>query len=97
MTLPSRQRSYLKSLAHPLSATVRIGRGRLSSGVIAETERSLDAHELIKVRLDLEDSSERNDVASLLARETSSELVGTVGKIAIYYRPRAETPKIKLP
>jgi RNA-binding protein len=97
MSLTSKQRAYLKSLAHPLSPVVRVGRARISPEVVSETLRSMEAHELIKVRIESEESKERRQIAADLALQTESHLVGTVGKIAILYRPRQEKPTIKLP
>ncbi|HEY5611679.1 MAG TPA: ribosome assembly RNA-binding protein YhbY [Thermoanaerobaculia bacterium] len=97
MALTPKQRRYLKSLAHHLDPAVKVGKGRLSTGLVAEVERSIEAHELIKVRLEIDDGGARRDAADRLASETNADLVGTVGKIAIFYRPRAEDPKIELP
>jgi RNA-binding protein len=57
--LTGKQKQYLKGLAHALSPVVRIGKGGVTQSVIAETKKSLDAHELIKIRIDVEDSSDR--------------------------------------
>jgi RNA-binding protein len=97
MPLTPKQRQYLKGLAHPLSPVVRVGRGRVSPEVIRETARSLEAHELIKARIDGDDSGARRDLASALSESTAAELVAVIGKTAIFYRARAEKPKIKLP
>lgn len=97
VALTSKQKQYLKGLAHPLSPIVRIGKGGVSQGVIAETKSALDAHELIKVRIDMEDSSDRKATAEGLADAADAVLVGTLGKIAMLYRERAEEPEIKLP
>jgi RNA-binding protein len=95
--LTGKQRQFLKGLAHPLSPIVRVGKGGVSEAVIAETKKSLDSHELIKVRLDVDDSKERKAMADQLATATDSHVAGTVGKIAILYRQRDEEPTIKLP
>lgn len=95
--LNSRQRRYLKSLAHHLNPTVRIGRARLSPGLVAETNRALEAHELIKVKIEMEGTAGRGPIAKSLASATAANIVGTVGKIAILYRPRSEEPTIQLP
>lgn len=95
--LTGKQRQFLKGLAHPLSPIVRVGKGGVSESVVAETKKSLDSHELIKVRLDVDDSKERKAMAEQLATATESHLAGTVGKIAILYRERDEEPTIKLP
>ena len=95
--LTPKQRQFLKGLAHPLAPVVRVGKGGVSESVIAETKKSLEAHELIKIRVDSEESSDRHDLAEKLAAAAGAEIAGTVGKIAILYRARDEKPKIKLP
>lgn len=97
MALTARQRQFLEGLAHPLSPVVRAGKGGLSDSVIEETRRSLEAHELIKVRIDDDDSSSRRTLAQKLAEKTGAEIVGMIGKLAILFRPREEKPKIRLP
>ena len=97
MALTSKQRQYLKGLAHPLEPVVRIGRAGASPSVIEETKRSLHAHELIKVRIDNDDSAQRKAIAAELATACDAELAGTIGKLAILYRARDEDPEIELP
>jgi RNA-binding protein len=97
MPLTPKQRQYLKGLAHPLAPVVRTGRGRVSPQVVKETGISLQAHELIKVRIDGHDSAARRELASGLAVASSAELVSVIGKTAILYRARERKPKIKLP
>jgi RNA-binding protein YhbY len=65
--------------------------------VVAETKKSLEVHELIKVRIDIEDSTDRRAAAEQLADAADAQLAGGIGKIAILYREREEEPEIKLP
>jgi RNA-binding protein len=95
--LTGRQRQYLRGLAHPLAPIVRVGKGGVTDAVIAETKKSLHSHELIKVRIEVDESAGRKAVAEKLAEAADAQLAGTVGKIAILYRPRDEEPEIKLP
>jgi RNA-binding protein len=97
MALTGKQRQFLRGLAHALEPVVRIGRAGASPAVIEETKRSLNAHELIKVRIDHDDSSERKALAEELAKACDAEVAGTIGKLAILYRPREEDPEIELP
>ena len=97
MPLTPKQRQFLKGLAHPLSPVVRVGKGGLTPSVIGEARRSLAAHELVKVRIETDDSETRQELADKLAAETGSNVAGVIGKIAILYRPRDEDPRIKLP
>jgi RNA-binding protein len=96
MALSPKQRQYLKGLAHSLSPVVRVGKGGVSDNVIKETNVSLEAHELIKVRLEAEGAA-KHELAEELARATESEIAGVIGKIAILYRRRDDDAKIKLP
>lgn len=95
--LSPRQLAYLRSLAHPLSPVVRIGKAGLSEAVIEETVRALEAHELIKVRIEMEAAAERREMATELAERTDAVVAGTIGKIAMIYRRREENPTIRLP
>lgn len=94
--LNSSQRKFLRGLAHHLEPVVRVGQKGVTESVLAETGRALEAHELIKVRLDAE-GKEKKEVAGTLAEKTGAELAGVVGKIAILFKAREEKPKIKLP
>jgi len=95
--LTSKQRQFLKGLAHPLSPIVRVGKAGVTEAVIAETKKSLAVHELIKVRVESDESAERKELAQQLADATDSQLAATIGKIAVLYRERDEEPEIKLP
>lgn len=97
MALTTKQRQFLKGLAHPLSPVVRIGKGKLTPAVIAETKRSLEAHELIKVRIEVDDGDQRRTLAAELTAACDAHLAGTIGKLAILYRAREERPRIELP
>ena len=95
--LTTKQKQFLRGLAHPLSPIVRVGKGGVTASVVEETKKSLHSHELIKVRIDVDESAARRELANRLAGETDSQLAGTIGKIAILYRQRDEEPEIKLP
>src|SRR6266550_8807788 len=81
--LTTKQRQFLKGLAHALSPVVRVGRGGLTPAVIEETKKSILAHELIKVRIEAEESAARRELAEELAQRADAELAGTIGKLAI--------------
>ena len=92
--LTSKQRQYLRGLAHPLAPVVRVGKAGVTESVIAETKKSLHSHELIKVRIEADD---RKAAAETLATATDAQIAGVVGKVAILYRAREEEPEIELP
>ncbi|MGK2859302.1 MAG: ribosome assembly RNA-binding protein YhbY [Thermoanaerobaculia bacterium] len=94
--LTTKQRKYLRALAHHLDPVVRIGQHGLTTSVATETGRALASHELIKVKIDAEGDA-RKQLAGELAETTQSDLVGLVGKIVMLYRRRDDDPTIELP
>ena len=96
-SLGSKQRQFLRRLAHALTPLVRIGKAGLTDAVVGETGSALQAHELIKVRIDVEDRGERRDVIGRLVARTEAHLVGSVGKMAVLYRARKTSPASSSP
>lgn len=98
MGIPGYQRRHLRGLAHTLDPVVHIGRGGLSETVLAEVERALDKHELIKVRMP-GDKAEKRAWITRLERELECAEVGLVGHVATLYRrqPDADKRKIRVP
>ena len=97
MQLTEKQRRHLRGLAHPLKPVILIGNAGVSPGVIAETDRALRDHELIKVRLPGLERTERDAALAELARLTDSAMVTRIGHVAVLYRPHPELPRISLP
>jgi len=88
--LTPRERAALKGRAHALEPIVQVGQAGLTDAVVAETDRALKAHELIKVRVGGADRSERTDMIEQLCARTDAAAVQSVGKIVVLWRPREE-------
>lgn len=86
MTISSEQRRLLKAKAHSLEPVVIIGNKGLTKNVSLETDRSLLAHELIKVRVNADDRESRQKMAEELCNDCNAELIQIIGHIAIIYR-----------
>jgi RNA-binding protein len=86
--LTSRERAHLKARAHTLEPVVRIGQAGVTDAVVAEVERALSAHELIKVRIDASDRAQRVSDGDAICARTGASPVHRVGKILILWRPR---------
>jgi RNA-binding protein len=84
--LTSTQRKHLRGVAHKLKPVVVVGKGGLSEPLCAEANRTLDDHELIKVKLQGCDRDERKTLAAELVESLRASLVGLVGNVAILYR-----------
>jgi RNA-binding protein len=82
------QKRFLKARAHTLEATLACGRQGVTESWLAELDRELDRHELVKVRLSGERDLRGAEVAQVLDH-TGALLVGTVGRVATLYRPSA--------
>lgn len=96
--LTSTERKHLRGMAHALKPVVQLGGQGITDAVAREVELALEHHELIKVRL-VGDREGRAAVALEIAVRGRSELVGTIGGIAVLFRrhPEPEKRKILLP
>jgi RNA-binding protein len=86
--LTPRERVALKGRAHALEPVVQIGHAGLTDTVVAEADRALTAHELIKVRIGGADRAERAATIEALCARTDAAKVQSVGKIVVLWRPR---------
>ncbi len=91
MRLTARERRDLRRIGHHLQPIVTVGDAGVSEGVIAETDRALTDHELIKVRLPAGDKSDRQALTQSLCEACKAQAVQHIGRIALIYR-KAERP-----
>ena len=83
-------------MAHKLNPVVMIGNNGLTDAVLQEIENSLNAHELIKIKV-LGDSRElRVSMLQEICEKTGATNVHHIGKQLVIYR-KSETPKIVIP
>ena len=66
-----------------------------AEAVLAEIDRALEDHELIKVRIGGEDREARREAIEIMTSTTKSQAVQIVGKIVLLYRA-AKKPNPKL-
>jgi len=83
-------RKRYRQLAHQLHPVVMIGDGGVSEGVIAETNRALDDHELIKVKINVADREERHLLGERLLAACHAEPVQRIGKVLVMFRANPE-------
>ena len=95
MSLSIAEKKRFRRIGHELKPIVLTGSNGLTDGVLAETDRALEDHELIKVRVNSEDREERAAAIQEIAHQTRAHIVQTIGKIVLLYRP-AQTPDAKL-
>lgn len=95
-TLSTKQKQFLKGLAHHLNPVVMLGGNGLTEGVLAEIENALAHHELIKVKIAGADRETKQLIIDAIVRETQASNVQTIGHILVLYKPSKEK-KIQLP
>ena len=83
----------LKAQAHHLKPVVLLGAKGLTEPVIAETNIALQAHELIKIKINGMEKEERQETVNLLCEQLPAELVQLIGNTAVIYRKKEE-PKL---
>jgi len=84
------ERRALKARAHALEPTVLVGSGGLTAAVAGEIDRSLSAHELIKVRVTGDDRAAREGILTRICEDLNAAPVQHIGKILVVYRPKPD-------
>ena len=96
--LSSKRRSELRAEAHKLTPVVIIGDKGLTDEVVAEIDRSLRAHELIKVRAATASRENRDAWLESICQRLQAHPIQQIGKVLVVYRENPkETPGPKAP
>jgi len=93
MPLKASQKKKLRGQAHHLKPLVTVADKGLSETVVAEIERTLFDHELIKVKLRA-DREQRKIWAKEITRRCRAELIQTIGQTACFYKRHPDKPVI---
>ncbi len=93
------QKRYLRGLAHDLEPIVHVGLKGLSGPLLKQLGAALDAHELIKVRLNRHAPLELKEASEEIADEADAAVVQIIGHVIVLYRPAEaeEDRRIVLP
>jgi len=94
-SLSPKRRSELRAEAHKLSPTVIIGDKGLTEEVLAEIDRALRAHELVKVRAATDDRDARNVWMESICEKLAAHPVQQIGKVLVVYRQDPEKKEKK--
>tara|TARA_B000000475_G_scaffold147430_1_gene118711 strand:+ start:326 stop:625 length:300 start_codon:yes stop_codon:yes gene_type:complete len=97
MKLTNNQKKYLRSLAHDLKPFVMIGQNGLSESVLTEINTTMLKHELIKIKLRLDNRKEKQQILEKIIEFSHAELVQIIGGVLVIYRPFDDNPDIILP
>ena len=89
--LTGKQRAYLRGLAQQLQPAVYIGKDNMTAAVVTEMHDYLNAHELMKVKIQEGSDLQAKDAANEAAQRLGAEFVQAIGRRFVLYR-RADDP-----
>lgn len=95
--LSEHQKKHLRGLGHKLKPVIMVGDAGLSDSLFGEYERTLEHHELIKVKVRVGDRAARDAIIGDLCQKSGAELVQRIGNTALLYRANPDEPKVMLP
>lgn len=88
IALTPADRKALRARAHHLDPVVMIGDAGLSRAVLAEADRALGAHELIKIRVLGDDRAQRQALLTEICSALGCAPIQSIGKLLVVYRPK---------
>lgn len=94
--LSNTQKRFLKGIAHGLNPVILIGSNGLTDGLMKELEKSLTHHELLKIKIASAERDDRKEIIETILTATQAQLVQSIGKVMVIYRP-AKDPILQLP
>ncbi|MGB0472884.1 MAG: ribosome assembly RNA-binding protein YhbY [Porticoccaceae bacterium] len=95
MTTSSADKKYLRSLGHQLKPVVTVAGNGLTEGVLAELDRALGDHELIKVKLAVGDRETKKATVDEICLQSKAQLIQSIGHMILLFR-KADKPNPKL-
>jgi RNA-binding protein len=85
----------LRTIGHKLKPVVTVAGKGLNEGVLAELERALADHELIKVKLAVGSREARTEITDQICEQLGAEMVQRIGNVIVILR-RSDKPDPRL-
>ncbi len=97
MSLSKKQIKFLRAKCHSLKAVIMLGQKGLTEEVLAELEIALLHHELVKIKLSVDDREQRKQMIADICEQSQSQEVQSIGKTLSVYRVNPDQAIIELP
>lgn len=97
MLLSKNQIKFLRSKAHALKPVILLGKKGLTDEVMDELDNALTHHELVKIKLSVDDRDLRANLINEICDRSRAEEVQSIGKTLVVYRHNPEKNIITLP
>lgn len=97
MSLSKKQIKFLRAKCHDLKAVIIMGQKGLTEEVLNEIEIALTHHELVKIKLSIDDRDLRKQTIAEIREKSHSQEVQSIGKTVSIYRVNSDKAIIELP
>ena len=94
--LNSRQRAQLRGLANSLDTIFQVGKGGATENTVKQVDDTLEARELIKLRVLETSPVSAREAADEIAEKTHSDVVQVIGTRFVLYRESRDNKQIRL-
>ncbi|HNX00994.1 MAG TPA: YhbY family RNA-binding protein [Candidatus Cloacimonadota bacterium] len=92
MNITNSQRSFLRKRANALKPYVMIGKNGVTSTLIQAIDKTLEIHELVKIRFqDFQD--EKQNITDDICSQTAAMQVDMIGNVVLLYRQNPDPAK----
>lgn len=88
------QKKQYRTIGHNLKPVVTVAEKGISENLMAELDRALEDHELIKIKLAISDREIRRKTAETVCEQVGAVIVQEIGKILLILR-RAQKANLK--
>lgn len=95
--MSSKQRAYLRKLAHPLDSILQVGKNGVTPEMVESVSEALEKRELVKVNVLKNCFEDPKDLGILLSERTRSTLVQVMGRRITLYKESKDHKTIELP
>ncbi len=97
MALSKNQAKFLRAKCHDLKAVIMMGQKGLTEEVLSELDNALTHHELVKIKLAIDDREQRAQMIENICAKTQSQKIQSIGKTLSVYRVNTDKAVIELP
>ncbi len=95
--LTGKEKRFLRSMAMTMEPIQQIGKDGIGDNLLRQLDLTLEARELIKVKILKNSPEEVHYAGERLAAELKADLVQIIGHCIVLYRKSSKKPKIELP
>lgn len=89
MTLSSKERNFLRALAHKIEPVVRIGKNNITDSVFESILNVVNKQELIKIKiLNNSEVEITRELLEEIENKTKSYVISTIGSNIILFKPK---------